>query len=1024
MPQINNKVNKGTHSFNMPEIDFNTKTNTNIEYIDPKESKSRPYLAYENTGKMETEIMNVSIEPDINNQIEERRLASEVVNFVNKEHNLIINKIDELSKEIKPVDNELQYLELYTSNDSTSSSYRLKEGIKNAYISFGLSYNAVEYSQRRFYTDSYTGITYDFELYKAYITKWNKEWRNDITQKLVYGDTAVTYNQKLKTYLESLSDGEFNIYVSNNNIKPSMYEYIENKTNTIKRQKNDIEEAISLQQIIDNLLISQTYVTYMNNLRSKADFDENTRDPLEGIDIGLLFRVLPPDTPESDILKAQEHEAYYKLTLRCYGVATDEEKDIIHYIYNTQGIEELEAFINNYFTDDMINQREGMQEANKFIESIMPFKISDYNYVNEILNKEDFEEKNYNPVTKMEEADREFWDNYSEEDGPLPSDASKRDYIDKHPEIMENDMQAAFNFFNSDVYIYASDKEKKVMNYIYNTEGLDKVKSIFVATGVSNIEMLIKTHFEGTLDGLGNFSEGMINLLGGMDGIKSPHQYKEGYILAYLQKRGWLATGTYEISTSLGNMLPAIAVSVIATYCGAGGAVPEILASTFMGLSAAGNAMEDAYQNGHDKLESIIYGLFNGASEAALGYFLGGIPGISHLGKNNLTGIAKIITNMLNEGIEESTQELVDSLFRTMFLNEDFNLDIKQVAKAGLYGMITAGIMNGGQVVLTEAGGAVVDVYKILKDYKLYEALKTIDKQNIEIDYSQINDANYREKIIKIADISLEYNLKYEDASNIINAENLMDVDMSRLSDSEYKSMVIEVGKLALSTDINQIDELFSNGNIDPTMITDINNNFTEILGPDLVEWFPNDKVKFAIYMRLVQACNNANLDLSTISKSTAILSSFIEYYADAKNNLNKGKYQFTENANQFDTYRTHGIIHIFDVYTMSINTYNEFQKAGIKGMDIETVSLAALMHDTGMSGKLEMVTDENSRIKWVDMSEDGRIDAARWRAEHAANSGRIILENAGKLREFGYNDIQIAEASILAFFIQKVILE
>ena len=68
-------------------------------------------------------------------------------------------------------------------------------------------------------------------------------------------------------------------------------------------------------------------------------------------------------------------------------------------------------------------------------------------------------------------------------------------------------------------------------------------------------------------------------------------------------------------------------------------------------------------------------------------------------------------------------------------------------------------------------------------------------------------------------------------------------------------------------------------------------------------------------------------------------------------------------------------------------------------------------------------ISDGTGKIVWKDMaraSENDILSVGRWRGQHSANSGRIILENADTLREFGYSDLQIAEASLLAFVHSK----
>ena len=207
------------------------------------------------------------------------------------------------------------------------------------------------------------------------------------------------------------------------------------------------------------------------------------------------------------------------------------------------------------------------------------------------------------------------------------------------------------------------------------------------------IDLLIR---EGFIDGLKTFVAGMDNLANS-DGKVSAQEYKTQYLIQYIYDRygdsglkSFLATGSYEVSSSIGNMIPSMIVSNLPGFQWAG--------LTMMGLSATGNAVEQAKQAGLDDSAAWFYGILSGLSEAGLEYALGGIPGLSDFKKfENLPGLKGFVAKMLSEGTEESLQSILDPLFLTMASGGQipFEVDWNEVIKSGIYGMVTAGIMNG-----------------------------------------------------------------------------------------------------------------------------------------------------------------------------------------------------------------------------------------------------------------------------------------------------------------------------------------
>lgn len=133
------------------------------------------------------------------------------------------------------------------------------------------------------------------------------------------------------------------------------------------------------------------------------------------------------------------------------------------------------------------------------------------------------------------------------------------------------------------------------------------------------------------------------------------------------------------------------------------------------------------------------------------------------------------------------------------------------------------------------------------------------------------------------------------------------------------------------------------------------------------------------------------------------------DYYKKARDNLD------IKIDDTFDTYRTHGIVHVLDVFTQSLNTYGAFQSAGAENLSLNSILLASVMHDTGMSGGKQLaVYLDNEELK-IDILDEVQKSGKNVRESHSYNSGDIILKNADYLQKF-YSDEEIAEAALLAF--------
>ena len=284
----------------------------------------------------------------------------------------------------------------------------------------------------------------------------------------------------------------------------------------------------------------------------------------------------------------------------------------------------------------------------------------------------------------------------------------------------------------------------------------------------------------------------------------------------------------YELGTSAGNMLPSVVVSIGVTallpgvgitVAGELMTVGSLTGSTLMGISAAGNARNQALIQGNSKYSSTMYGLLSGISETTLGLLLGNIPGLNANASFSVKGILK-------EGLEEMVQEYFDAGLRTAILDETIDISelSKDALKSFIYGSIMSGVMNGGQLSLTIIGDSIgagrvkissvqeltsfVDSYCKDMDIDIPRVESTVSKvQNTSISSieSQIATANmYTDKgyfaSIDVSDISL---ITDEVLSKIKNVDSIT----FRMPDGES----INILQLLSRRNSAKIDQVVSN---------------------------------------------------------------------------------------------------------------------------------------------------------------------------------------------------------------------
>lgn len=293
-------------------------------------------------------------------------------------------------------------------------------------------------------------------------------------------------------------------------------------------------------------------------------------------------------------------------------------------------------------------------------------------------------------------------------------------YYEKGYDKMTSSEIAIYNYY------YAKEGRAKAQEYLNSIqESLNHRKATAAfedLEGNTAMELVF-----GVSAGLDQFESGLMNAFNTKDDYipQSAVQMASAMVREDLADNGpklpdWLGGASlgqagYDLITTSANMAPSILASV-----GIGLINPlagQITGNALMGASAAGNAYQEALNNGYDKDQARLYSSLIGGSEAVLGQLLGGVSKLGgtvsgHVVTNMLNGvdnaflrfIGKLGGSMISEGLEEGLQEILTPMFENFIMHTDEKVNWSEVAYSALLGALTAGIMEGPSTVSGEVG--------------------------------------------------------------------------------------------------------------------------------------------------------------------------------------------------------------------------------------------------------------------------------------------------------------------------------
>lgn len=291
-------------------------------------------------------------------------------------------------------------------------------------------------------------------------------------------------------------------------------------------------------------------------------------------------------------------------------------------------------------------------------------------------------------------------------------------------------------------------------------------------------------------------------------------QLQERTKASYLNDLGEIGGIVQDVASGVGQMLPAVLVSVATG--GAGGA-----ALATMGVSATGNSTEEAFNDGAGYYQGLGYGILSGGVEVATEKIFGGATKslfgkgmLDNVGKSVAdTGLKRVAKNALEEGVEEVASELLNPALKGIYkgketLDDYTKVDYwKSVGKAGIVGSLTALAYSG----TVGYGMSKAGVGYVGREADINDSLIEIETQKKKADNLFAND-----KLTEKNEATITSNLKgnYQNIENALKkasekqrAKMIEKFSLNSAFDTDGSIKADFASKIGLINDVEQVSE-------------------------------------------------------------------------------------------------------------------------------------------------------------------------------------------------------------------------
>lgn len=441
---------------------------------------------------------------------------------------------------------------------------------------------------------------------------------------------------------------------------------------------------------------------YYGELIKNIDYDINDDiSPLQKIE--LVKSIIEKLKTEYGFNPAYDFELVYSDNLEMMAVKhfTIQERNVYEKIYREEGAEEATKFLNSMRLT--LNNREGWELAKEYYNQVISGKTT----VNRLL-KTGLIGINNGVVSHFENLHSFVFQDLTKTSNEYASDYFTQLLMEGYvaAQMGEINSKNLLDLKNSQFINEDQFKELKSLARQRKREGreLNAIDVMYVA-GYYDMDMYSY-----------------------MQDISQSEEFKN-FVNTQNDVEEYLAKNCYSAGSSIGNMLPSIAMSIALSPLGGAFTLGEstvtwgqIAANVSMFSSSATGSWKEAMRKGHTMGDSILYGLANGGSETLTGFFIGRIPFVSRfssaLEKLGGSGSHVLIQAAINLGkdiLGEVTEEIVQlplgGIFDTAILGEDVNWSeiAAQIPDTIVSTVISTGVTNGVPVTL-QLGGYAINV--------------------------------------------------------------------------------------------------------------------------------------------------------------------------------------------------------------------------------------------------------------------------------------------------------------------------
>lgn len=230
--------------------------------------------------------------------------------------------------------------------------------------------------------------------------------------------------------------------------------------------------------------------------------------------------------------------------------------------------------------------------------------------------------------------------------------------------------------------------------------------------------------------GLSSFASGLENFLAplGLDNLMSsadrltsngaaptsPIQYTSAMIRGEAESISPVLAFAYDFGTAAANLAPSILLSTATSgmlgAIGAPAAAARIAGMIPIAAPAAGNAYVQKVREGYTPEQAGMYSTLVGVSSAVLQYLIGGIAQLGGVAPGQLAAKISHLDNAIArvsltagvymgfEAVKDVLREILQPLYATILLDEDYEIDFGSVAYSALMGAVMGGLFSAREI--------------------------------------------------------------------------------------------------------------------------------------------------------------------------------------------------------------------------------------------------------------------------------------------------------------------------------------